>query len=104
MPGYAARSAALSASRLFAVHPRADRAASRAGRATDRTMPRPPADVGWARPAASAAHRGGGEMGPQGTYAAYQSALAAGADYLEFDVRRPADGELVAFHPARIGR
>lgn len=43
-------------------------------------------------------------MAPQGTYEAYQSALAAGADYLEFDVRRTADGELVAFHPARLGR
>jgi glycerophosphoryl diester phosphodiesterase len=53
------------------------------------------------RPAISA-HRGGSETAPEGTYAAYQDALDAGADYLEFDVRRTADGELVAFHPARI--
>ncbi len=54
--------------------------------------------------AAISAHRGGREQAPAGTYAAYQDALDAGADLLEFDVRRTADGELVAFHPARIGR
>jgi glycerophosphoryl diester phosphodiesterase len=67
-------------------------------------MPTPPAGASRARPAAISAHRGGGEIAPQGTYWAYQSALASGADYLEFDVRRTADGELVAFHPARVGR
>jgi glycerophosphoryl diester phosphodiesterase len=48
------------------------------------------------------AHRGGSETAPPGTYAAYRGALAAGADYLEFDVRMTADGELVAFHDARL--
>lgn len=48
------------------------------------------------------AHRGGSESAPPGTCAAYRGALAAGADYLEFDVRRTADGELVAFHDARL--
>jgi glycerophosphoryl diester phosphodiesterase len=48
------------------------------------------------------AHRGGSETAPPGTYAAYRSALAAGAGYLEFDVRMTADGELVAFHDARL--
>jgi glycerophosphoryl diester phosphodiesterase len=52
---------------------------------------------------AISAHRGGSERAPADTYAAYQSALAAGAEYLEFDVRRTADGELVACHAARIG-
>jgi glycerophosphoryl diester phosphodiesterase len=51
---------------------------------------------------AISAHRGGGEIAPEGTYDAYQAALEAGADYLEFDVRRTADGELVAFHAARL--
>jgi glycerophosphoryl diester phosphodiesterase len=55
------------------------------------------------RGAAISAHRGGRESAPEGTYAAYRDALAAGADYLEFDVRRTADGELVAFHRARLG-
>jgi glycerophosphoryl diester phosphodiesterase len=51
---------------------------------------------------AISAHRGGGEGAQEGTYAAYQRALEAGADYLEFDVRRTADGELVAFHAATV--
>jgi glycerophosphoryl diester phosphodiesterase len=54
------------------------------------------------RGVAISAHRGGGETAPEGTYDAYQAALEAGADYLEFDVRRTADGELVAFHAARL--
>ncbi len=53
---------------------------------------------------AISAHRGGRESAPPGTYDAYRSALAAGADYLEFDVRRTADGELVAFHATGLGR
>jgi glycerophosphoryl diester phosphodiesterase len=71
-------------------------------------MPAPPAGASRTGPvaagpvAAISAHRGGSESAPPGTYAAYQSALAAGADYLEFDVRRTADGELVAFHPVRL--
>jgi glycerophosphoryl diester phosphodiesterase len=55
------------------------------------------------RPAISA-HRGGSESGPPGTYDAYRTALAAGADYLEFDVRRTADDHLVAFHDPDVGR
>lgn len=47
------------------------------------------------------AHRGGSETAPPGTNAAYRGALAAGAGYLEFDVRMTADGELVAFHDDR---
>jgi glycerophosphoryl diester phosphodiesterase len=48
------------------------------------------------------AHRGGYESAPEGTYAAYQAALAAGAGYLEFDVRLTADHQLVAYHDARL--
>jgi glycerophosphoryl diester phosphodiesterase len=55
------------------------------------------------RPAISA-HRGGGEFAPPGTYEAYRAALAAGADYVELDVRRTADGTLVALHEAGFGR
>src|SRR6266496_6313782 len=40
--------------------------------------------------------------GPRaGTIEAYASALASGAEYVEFDIRRTADGELAAFHDAR---
>ena len=56
------------------------------------------------RPApAVSAHRGGGETARSGTYEAYRSALQAGAEYVEFDVRRTQDGTLVAFHQARPG-
>ena len=58
-----------------------------------------------ARPApAISAHRGGGETGRSETYEAYRSALEAGAEYVEFDIRRTLDGTLVAFHRARLGR
>ena len=59
-------------------------------------------EVARSAPAISA-HRGGGETEPSGTYEAYRSALAAGAEYVEFDVRRTLDGTLVAFHRARLG-
>ncbi len=51
---------------------------------------------------AISAHRGG-EDGSGGTYQAYLNAAAAGADYVEFDVRRTGDGVLVALHEARAG-
>jgi glycerophosphoryl diester phosphodiesterase len=53
---------------------------------------------------AISAHRGGSERGPEGTYEAYRSALATGAEYVEFDIRRTADGTLVSCHPARVAR
>ena len=52
---------------------------------------------------AISAHRGGGEYGTSGTYQAYLNATTAGADYVEFDVRRTGDGVLVALHEARAG-
>ena len=51
--------------------------------------------------AAISAHRGGSEAAPGGTYDAYRHAVGIGADYVEFDVRRTADGELVVYHDAR---
>ncbi len=40
--------------------------------------------------------------GPQaGTIEAYASAVETGAEYVEFDIRRTADGELAAFHDDR---
>lgn len=48
------------------------------------------------------AHRGGSESAPPGSYEAYQAALAAGAEYLEFDVRGLSDGTLVAYHHTDI--
>ena len=40
--------------------------------------------------------------GPRaGTIAAYASALETGAEYVEFDIRRTADGDLAAYHDAK---
>ena len=50
------------------------------------------------------AHRGGGGHAPEGTYEAYRSALATGAEYAEFDIRRTVDGTLVSRHPERVAR
>ncbi|HEY5988330.1 MAG TPA: glycerophosphodiester phosphodiesterase [Streptosporangiaceae bacterium] len=50
---------------------------------------------------AISAHRGGEETTCPGTFEAYQRAVAAGAEYVEFDVRRTSDGQLVAYHHAR---
>ena len=55
------------------------------------------------RPApAVSAHRGGGETARSGTYEAYRSALQAGAEYVEFDVRRTQTGRWWPF--TRHGR
>ncbi|GAB3504769.1 glycerophosphodiester phosphodiesterase family protein [Amycolatopsis cihanbeyliensis] len=50
------------------------------------------------------AHRGGGEDAPPATLDAYKKSLETGAEYVEFDVRRTRDGELVIFHDERAGR
>lgn len=54
------------------------------------------------RPAISA-HRGGQVAGVEfrATWEAYQDALSTGAEYVEFDIRRTVDGELVVYHDAR---
>ncbi|MEU3947565.1 glycerophosphodiester phosphodiesterase family protein [Streptomyces sp. NPDC029526] len=54
------------------------------------------------RPCVSA-HRGGGERAAPATWAAYEDALTSGAEYVEIDVRRTADGVLVVHHDARAG-
>jgi glycerophosphoryl diester phosphodiesterase len=59
-------------------------------------------EVAFPAPAISA-HRGGCDTARSGTYEAYRGALEAGAEYVEFDVRRTSDGTLVAFHEARLG-
>jgi glycerophosphoryl diester phosphodiesterase len=60
------------------------------------------ADRRAGKPAISA-HRGRGGHEPEETYAAYEAAVATGADYVEFDARRTADGVLVACHRAQFG-
>ncbi|MFI8194368.1 glycerophosphodiester phosphodiesterase family protein [Streptomyces sp. NPDC085946] len=53
------------------------------------------------RPAVSA-HRGGAERVRPATREAYEDALRSGAEYIEFDVRRTADGVLVVHHDPRV--
>jgi glycerophosphoryl diester phosphodiesterase len=51
------------------------------------------------------AHRGAhDDETPENTLAAFAGAVVLGADGIEFDVRRAADGELVVFHDYAIGR
>ena len=58
----------------------------------------------FASPARNVAHRGGGMLAPEATLAAFEEAAAAGADILEMDVRRTADGALVVIHDRTVDR
>jgi glycerophosphoryl diester phosphodiesterase len=44
------------------------------------------------------AHRGGSALAPENTFAAFDVAAALGADAIETDVRRSADGVVMVFH------
>jgi glycerophosphoryl diester phosphodiesterase len=48
------------------------------------------------------AHRGAWEQAPQNSLEAVRQAAALGCDGIEIDVRRTADGQLVAVHDARV--
>src|SRR5688500_16212546 len=50
------------------------------------------------------AHRGASPYAQEHTYAAYDLALAHGADALELDLRATADGEPVVVHDATLRR
>jgi glycerophosphoryl diester phosphodiesterase len=45
---------------------------------------------------------GGSEDAPPATLAAYRSVADTGAEYVELDIRRTKDGDLVVFHDSRI--
>jgi glycerophosphoryl diester phosphodiesterase len=49
------------------------------------------------------AHRGVATAAAENTIDAFTNAIAAGADMIEFDVRRTRDGELVVFHDTHVG-
>lgn len=50
------------------------------------------------------AHRGDNTNYPENSYAAMESALMAGAHYIEFDIQMNADGTLVVFHDVDFKR
>lgn len=50
------------------------------------------------------AHRGASAYSPENTLPAFTMALEQGADGIEFDVQRTADGELVVIHDETINR
>ncbi len=50
------------------------------------------------------AHRGCSGVAPENTMAAFEAAIAIGADFLELDVHRTADGEIVCMHDATVDR
>lgn len=49
-------------------------------------------------------HRGAKGLAPENTLSAFRAGLAAGADGVEFDVQRTADGHLVVFHDDDLKR
>lgn len=50
------------------------------------------------------AHRGRSGVFPENTMAAYEAAVEVGADFMELDVRRTADGEIVCIHDPTVDR
>lgn len=50
------------------------------------------------------AHRGRSGVFPENTMAAYEAGVEIGADFMELDVRRTADGEIVCIHDATVNR
>lgn len=50
------------------------------------------------------AHRGASAFAPENTFAAFQKAIEAGAEGVEFDVRLAKDGVPVVFHDAKLKR
>ncbi|HEY1911912.1 MAG TPA: glycerophosphodiester phosphodiesterase family protein [Vicinamibacterales bacterium] len=50
------------------------------------------------------AHRGGSALAPENTIAAFDNGLQCGADGLELDVRRSADGVVMVLHDAILDR
>jgi glycerophosphoryl diester phosphodiesterase len=50
------------------------------------------------------AHRGSSATAPENTIEAFDAAIAAGADAVEFDVRLSADGVAFVMHDADVSR
>ncbi len=50
------------------------------------------------------AHRGASIVAPESTYPAYVEARDLGSDYLEVDLQRTKDGEIIIFHDEHLRR
>ena len=50
------------------------------------------------------AHRGASRVAPENTMPAFERAIAAGADGIEFDVQLSRDGEVVVIHDETLSR
>jgi glycerophosphoryl diester phosphodiesterase len=50
------------------------------------------------------AHRGRSGVFPENTIAAFEAAIEVGADFMELDARRTADGEIVCVHDGTVDR
>ncbi|MFX1389316.1 MAG: glycerophosphodiester phosphodiesterase [Promethearchaeota archaeon] len=50
------------------------------------------------------AHRGASSIAPENTLKAFKKAIELGADYIEFDVHKSLDGEIVIMHDANTFR
>jgi glycerophosphoryl diester phosphodiesterase len=50
------------------------------------------------------AHRGGPVYEPENTIAAFRNAIKVGADWIEMDIQRTKDGELVVIHDETVDR
>lgn len=57
-----------------------------------------------AKKVVNVAHRGASGYAPENTLAAFDAAVGLGANVIEFDLRMSADGALLAFHDAQLGR
>jgi glycerophosphoryl diester phosphodiesterase len=56
------------------------------------------------KPIKACAHRGASGTHPENTVAAFEEAVRLGAEMLEFDVRRTADGKFVIMHDPTVDR
>ncbi|MEJ9232587.1 glycerophosphodiester phosphodiesterase [Peribacillus butanolivorans] len=60
--------------------------------------------IGDLRKVDNVAHRGASAYAPENTMAAYDKAVKMKADYIEIDVQRSKDGELVLIHDTTVDR
>ena len=75
-----------------------------AARPVPRARTAPPTSHHRDAPVATYAHRGASGMAPENTAAAFELAIAEGADCIETDVQLSADGELVIIHDVTLTR